>query len=306
MFLACITKKQIFTGAIFSIIAATSIGWAPSGTTISNPPYQLQDTVPGKNRNKNYERGEPKDIDQRIDQLEKGLENLNKQLQGKDFEKMERKLEESLSKIDVNAIQQKVEEALKKVDFSKIQLEAAEAIKKIDLQKIQLDIQKAIEEAKDKTDVKKLQLELKESMKEVQKSIEEAKKIDYKKLEKELEKSREQWQKEKVNIKKELQEAKKEIINNKGTLQKELSEARDEIQNTKATLQSYKKMITRMDNEGLLNSKDDYSIDYQEGSLLINGKKQTQEIFDSYKSYFKNDNTHIKNQKGNFSINTDN
>ncbi len=113
----------------------SNVGWTSSAITISNTTYHLQDTVPGKNRNKNYDQDKPKDIDQRIDQLEKGLENLDKQLQGKDFEKMERKLEESLSKIDIDAIQQKVEEAMKKVDFSKIQFEAAEAMKKIDLQK---------------------------------------------------------------------------------------------------------------------------------------------------------------------------
>ncbi len=305
MFLTNTTKKQICTGAIFSILTFANLGWAPSDITFSNIPYQLQDTVPAKNRNKNYDQGEPKDIDQRINQLEQGLEKLDKQLQGKDFEKIQRKLEESLSQIDLEAIQQKVEEAMKKVDFEKIQLQATEAIRKIDMQKIQHDIQEAMKEAKDKPDMKKLQQELKESMKEAQKSMEEAKKIDYKKLEKELERNREQWQKEKLNIEKELQEAKKEISGNKGTFQKEVYEARNEIVKAKEELQAYKTMITRMDKEGLLNSKDDYSIDYQEGSLLINGKKQTKEITDSYKSYFKKDTVHITNQKGNFSINTD-
>jgi hypothetical protein len=121
-----------------------------------------------------------------------------------------------------------------------------------------------------------------------------------------MEKSREQWQKEKVNIERELLEAKKEIINNKGTFQKELFKARDEMLKTKETLQAYKEMIIRMDKEGLLNNKDNYSIDYQEGSLLINGKKQSQETTDRYQSYFKKGTVHIKNQKGNISIDGDN
>ncbi len=306
MFLSNNTVKQICTGAIFIALASTSLGWTPSRITIDKAPYQPHDTVPGKNRNKNYNQGEPKDIDERINQLEKGLEKLEQQLQSQNFDKMQQKLEESISKIDLEAIQQKVEDAMKKVDFNKLQMDAATAMKKIDMQKIQQDIQEAMKEAKDKTDTKKLQQELKESMKEVQRSIEEAKKIDYKKLENELQKSREQWQKEKVNIERELQEAKKEISNNKGTLQKELFKARDEMVKTKESLQAYKEMIIRMDKEGLLDSKDDYSIDYEEGSLMINGKKQSQVIFDSYQSYFKKGTVHIKNQKGNFSVNTDN
>lgn len=61
-----------------------------------------------------------------------------------------------------------------------------------------------------------------------------------------------------------------------------------------------------MEKDGLLNSKEDYKIDYQDGSLMINGKKQTQEVLDSYKSYLKKEDLHIKKEKGNFSINSDN
>ncbi|MEO5997170.1 MAG: hypothetical protein ABIN89_10535 [Chitinophagaceae bacterium] len=88
-------------------------------------------------------------------------------------------------------------------------------------------------------------------------------------------------------------------------MQNELSKARDEIIEVKEELKNYKTMISLMENDGLLNSKVDYRIDYQDRSLLINSKKQSQEIHDRYKSYIKKEPLHLKKEKGNIRINND-
>ena len=303
MSLSRITAKKIGTVAIISAMAFTQVGWSASAGR--HKLVQLQDTIPGKNRNNNVHQ-EPKDLDQRIDELNRAMEKIDWHLQEKNFEKMQQKLEESISKIDVEAIQQKLTKTIQQMDLSKLQLDAAEVMKKIDWQKIQENIKEAIEATKDKTDIKKLQQQLQESIEEAKKSMQEVKKIDYEKLKIQLDKSREQLQKEKLNMEKQLQALKETFGNSKEMMQTELSKAKNEIVKAKEELQGYKTMISLMEKDGLLNTKEDYRIDYQEGSLLINGKKQSRETLDRYKSYIKKDTLHLKKENGNFKIDDDN
>jgi len=64
-------------------------------------------------------------------------------------------------------------------------------------------------------------------------------------------------------------------------------------------------MLDEMEKDGLINSKEDYDIEYKEGNLYINDQKQPQEVLNKYKEYFKKDNTRIYKKNGGFNISID-
>jgi hypothetical protein len=58
-----------------------------------------------------------------------------------------------------------------------------------------------------------------------------------------------------------------------------------------------------MEKDGLLNTKEDYSIRYNDGELFINDKKQPQDVTDKYKKYLPKKNIAIKKEDGKMNIN---
>lgn len=100
----------------------------------------------------------------------------------------------------------------------------------------------------------------------------------------------------------ELDAAKKELSRSKESLKAEMERAKIDIRKSKDELQSYKEMITRMESDGLLNTKEDYSIDFKEGELYINNKQQPEKILEKFRPYFKNRELRIQMEKGNLTI----
>ncbi|MEJ7735890.1 MAG: hypothetical protein WKF97_00575 [Chitinophagaceae bacterium] len=298
-----VKPNHLQTAFLALAISTASLAWTPS-TSVKMVQQNTRDTVPPQKSNQqNAENNPDKDIDQRIQQLEKAMQQIERQLQEKNWEKMQHQLESSLSKVDMNKIQQQLDAAIKKVDLDKIKFEADAAIKNIDMEKIRQEIKRAMAEAKDKTNWKELDTELKQALHEAQKSIAETKKIDFEKIKKEIQQAQSNWQKESVEIQKQLQEARKEMKENTVRVQDELSKAKADISQAKDQLQGYKTMISEMESEGLLNTSEDYAIEYKADELFINGKKQHREVAARYKRYFKNEHITIKKVKGNFSIN---
>ena len=62
-------------------------------------------------------------------------------------------------------------------------------------------------------------------------------------------------------------------------------------------------MIYAMEAEGLLSTKEDYSIEYKSEQLEINGKKQSVEITNKYKKYFTKEKCSIFKKNGELSVN---
>src|SRR6185436_17481512 len=83
----------------------------------------------------------------------------------------------------------------------------------------------------------------------------------------------------------------------------EMDKAREEVNKAKEEMKGYQEMIYEMEKEGLLNTKEDYSIEYKAGDLFINDKKQPQSVTDKYTPYFKKKNIAIKKQDGKMKIN---
>ena len=81
-----------------------------------------------------------------------------------------------------------------------------------------------------------------------------------------------------------------------------MASSRVEVDKAKEEVKGYQEMIYDMEKEGLLNTKEDYTIEYKDGDLFINGKKQPQEVTDKYKKNFRKKNIAIKKQDGNVKI----
>ena len=82
-----------------------------------------------------------------------------------------------------------------------------------------------------------------------------------------------------------------------------MDKARIEVGKATAEMKGYQEMIYEMEKDGLLNTKEDYSIEYRSGELFINDKKQPQSVTDKYNKYFKKKNIAIKKQDGKMKIN---
>jgi hypothetical protein len=104
------------------------------------------------------------------------------------------------------------------------------------------------------------------------------------------------------NAKREMAKAKVELQKQKGEFRKQMDKAKVEMQKAKEEMKGYQEMIYQIEKDGLLNTKEDYSIEYRSGDLFINDKKQPQAVTDKYKKYFKK-NIAIKKQDGKMEIN---
>ena len=83
----------------------------------------LQDTLP-KEKNKTNKTIINGDLDKAIDEVNRAKENLQQQLQNKDWEKIHAQLEQSLEKLNAEKIQEQLNMAMKEIDLQKIQLQA--------------------------------------------------------------------------------------------------------------------------------------------------------------------------------------
>ena len=258
-----------------------------------------QDTVPSK---KPGETVPGKDIDAHLQQLDQAIEKLEQQLDQKNWNKMQADMQAALGKIDMEKIQQQIDYAMKRVDLQKVQLEAQDALRKIDFEKMQQTLQQSLDGMKDTTNWREMKREIEHAMKDAQKSIDEAKKINFEKLKADMQRTKVQWDQQRLKLEEQLQVTREQLSQNKLNMRQELEKAKVDVQKAKAGLQSYKTGISELEKNGLLNSREDYTIDFRNKELFLNGVKQSQETYDRYIPYFKKDNLTIKKEKGSFSI----
>jgi hypothetical protein len=109
-----------------------------------------------------------------------------------------------------------------------------------------------------------------------------------------------------------LQSAKEDIANAKADLKLDkidlretMAKAQAKVNDAKEELKAYQEMVYKMENDGLLNTHHDYTIEYRKGEIFVNGKKQSSEVTAKYRNYFKKESVIIKKQDGDLDINVD-
>jgi len=220
------------------------------------------DTVPDKDFNGSIKM---KDFDKLQGELDRSLLQLNEELKKMDFSKMQKEIESSLKSVDMEKIMRDVERSLKNIDLDKTLASVNASLQDLNLDLKSEEIEKAMNEAK----------------KEIEKAKTEISNIDKEAIKKELEQA-----------KKEVEKSKAEI--DKIDMDKIMSEAKEDINKAKEELKLTKELITELEKDGLVNSKEGFTLEYKNKDLYIDGKKQSAEVTDKYRKYFKKDDFKIK------------
>jgi len=273
-------------------LAVTAIAWT-AGTVNSCTSHFTQDTIPASRHKitRDTDKKEPreKDMEKELQQLDNAMEQLDGKFETIDWGKMQREIEMAMKNVqneinhhqlDIEKIQRQVQESMKNIDFAKIEKEAQESMESVrdnvDLSRIQEDVQESLKNVKEELNSEAFR-----------KSIEAASKIDMSKITHEIENARKEVEENKVNVQHEMENARKEI-----------GKAKDE-------LKSYREMLDAMEKDGLINTKEDYRVEFDEGQLYINHQKQPQDVLNKYRKYFKEDGIKIYKKNGRFNISID-
>lgn len=237
---------------------------------------QQHDTIPQKRDKK------VRDLDDAIAELEATDIDL-------EVQKAMGEVNKAMKELDAQKINLEVQKALREVDFSKAKAEVERAMKDLDLQKIQLDVQRSIQEV----DFQKIEKEIKESMAKIDwnkmnEQLDAARKIDFSEMEAGLAKAQD------------------EIKKMGPQLEKQLQEAKVQIEKAKAEMKEYKAFVDGLEKDGLINKKENYSIQHKNGKLTINDKEASPETYKKYRSFLdKHEKFEIEKDEDDFDIDMD-
>jgi hypothetical protein len=251
--------------ALALVITATAWQGGPGKNTRTTT-----DTIPQNKKVKN--------IDDALEQLEKGRKDIERTLQEKDWD---REMKEALDKthFDAEKMKLQIDEAVKNIDAKKIQEEVAKALKDVDFEKMKTDLQQNL----DKIDLQQMKDEIAKAMKEI--DAEKIKtdinasisKIDMDKIKLELDKVK--------NI--DFKEMEENLKKMKPEIEKSLQNAKEGLEKAKKELLEYKGFIDGLDRDGLIDKNKNYTIEYKTSELTVNGKKQSADVVRKYNSFLK-------------------
>jgi len=278
--------KQLPIILIVMAMVITAVAWhgQPGKTT-----HTITDTIPDKNKVKN--------IDDALEQLEKSKKELERTLQQKDWEK---EMNEALDKshFDAEKMKKQIDEAVKQIDAKKMQEDITKAMKEVDLEKMKVELQQNLE----KVDLTQMKEQIEKAMKQVDAAKIQADinssiaKIDMEKIKLELDKVKE------IDFNG-MEESLKKM---KPELEKSMQSAKESIEKAKKELVEYKGFIDGLDKDGLIDKEKNFTIQYKNGDLIINGKKQSAEVVKKYNSYLKGKKDFtIKKDEDHFNIDKD-
>jgi hypothetical protein len=278
-------KSKTFTAGriLFVILVAgltvALISWGEKQNSGFNG-QQTGDTIPKKKTGDREKK--IRDLDDVLDDLEKADMKVN-------MEQMQKEIEEAMKKLDMDKIKLGIDRAMKEVDMDKIRKEVEESIARVDFEKINREIAEAMKEI----DAAKIQKEIKESLAKVdwdkmKEEMDRVKNVDMKKVEQEMEKVRE------------------EMKNLKPQVEKELEKARIEIEKVKAEIKEYKEFVNSLENDGLINKKEGYTLKHKDSELFINGKKTSEQTYNKYRYFLeKHKKFNIKKDNDDFDLDID-
>ena len=278
--------KQLPIALVVSGLVITATAW--QGSPGKNT-HITTDTIPDKNKVKN--------IDDALEQLEKSKKEFERTLQQKDWEK---EMKEAMDKshFDAEKMKQQIDEAVKQIDAKKMQEDLTKAMKEVDLEKMKVELQQNLE----KVDLAQMKDQMEKAMKQIDAAKIQADinssiaKIDMEKIKLELDKVKD------IDFKG-MEESLKKM---KPELEKSMQNAKESIEKAKKELLEYKGFIDGLDKDGLIDKDKSYTIQYRNGELTINGKKQSAEVVKKYNSYLKGKKDFtIKKDEDHFNIDKD-
>ena len=186
-----------------------------------------------------------------------------------------------------------LDEALGDTDKIKIDIDLGKL--NIELAEIRPEIEKEIANAKIEMDNAMKELDMVNLKKEIDASLADVdwkkineevnasvSKIDCDKIKKELKELKE-INLDKINI--DLKGMNEELQKIKPVLEINLKNVNVEIEKAKAELKEYKTFTDGLENDGLINKKENYTIRHKNGELIINGKTQPAGVYSKYRDF---------------------
>ena len=195
------------------------------------------------------------------DEFDRKFDRLDNQLKQLDFQL--KNLELQIKNFDLEKLQNEIDEAAKKVDVEKITERLNKSLQNIDWDKINNRI---VENLK----VSKLRI------------AEAAKEMEH----------------VKVNLEKQKNNLKLNTIKIGANVKNAMKNAKRSIENAKDELRNMKEFTDELEKDGLIDKSKAYKIEVKNGELYIDDKKQTKEIFDKYRRYYRKSNFKINMSEG--------
>ncbi|MBN9295587.1 MAG: hypothetical protein J0I41_01190 [Filimonas sp.] len=163
-----------------------------------------------------------------------------------------------LDSLNIN-IEAEVNAALAKIDFDKMKIETEKALKEVDWDQIRKSVDVSLKQAQ--AEMKKVNMDqIKASIKVAQDQVNS-------------EAFRQQFNS--VNLRKQIEDG--------------MSKAKDGLATAKKDLQSIKALTGALQADGLIDKKRGYTVEFKDGSFIINGTTQSKEITEKYHKYFNKD-----------------
>jgi hypothetical protein len=176
----------------------------------------------------------------------------------KDFDEAMKEMDRAMQELNVEL--KKPIPPVPPIEVEKMKAELDRALKEIDPEKMKAEIDKAMKQI----DAEKMRANIEASMA----------KVDMEKMRKDIERIKEI---ELPKIEEQMKKLQPEI-------EKSLKEAKVNIEKAKAEIQEYKDFESSLEKDGLINKKQ-YTIEHKNGVLTINGQKQTEAVYNKYRSF---------------------
>lgn len=203
-----------------------------------------------------------RDLDEALDEIDRAETEMQRSFKDVDQEKMEADIRKAMKEVDINMakVKEDLAKSMKEFDKQKIQLEVQKAMQQIDAEKIKKEVQEAL----DKVDTVELKAEL-----------EKVKEIDMTKM-------------------------KEQLANIQPQVEKAMKEAKVSIEKARKEVTAYRNLVNALDRDGLLKKSENYTVEYKNKSLTVNGKKLSPEDTKKYSEYLtgKDDFTLQKEEDG--------
>jgi bla regulator protein BlaR1 len=255
-------KKAIAAAGISLLIAGITMSFQPlqfGPIPLYDSLSEIQDTIPAEKER--HEKMTMKEYHEMMNHLNADMREALEEVKSNDGKKLAREIEASLKDIDAAKIKLEIDKAMKEVDFAAIQKEVTNALKEVEWAKVSEEVKHSLDQAKremEKIDMKEINEQIKKAKTEMEKSKTVLKKIDF------------------DNI---------------------LKEAGKNIEEAKQMLKLQKEMFNEMESDGLIHSKDGFTIEYKDKSLYINGKKQSDSVTDKFRHYIPGDHYKVTIEK---------
>lgn len=180
-------------------------------------------------------------------------------------------------------------------DLDEAMKELDEAMKRLNVEMKKLDgakLEKEIKASMEKVDWKKIQVDVERAMKEAEVKMKD---IDMSKLHKQMEEMQENLRKQELKMKINGEKIRKQVEESMKKAKVNMERAKVDMEKAKEEIKFMNEFTDELEKDGLINKKKGYKVEVKNGELYINGTKQSKEVSDKYRKYFKKDN---------FSINT--